>query len=79
MAVQARMKVDFVTDFGTHRQVKMSAVTTGDKTSPNYSFSKYTPQADLSMTITNPDAFNQFEVGKTYDLVFSPVEENADA
>ena len=79
MSVQARMKVDSITDFGAHRQVKMSAVTTGDKDSPNYSYSKYTPQAELSMTITNPDAFNQFEAGKAYDLVFSPVEENTHA
>ena len=72
MSVKARMKVDSILVCATHRFVKMSAVCSSDRESPNYSFSQATPQASLEMTITNPGAFAQFELGKEYDLVFSP-------
>ncbi len=77
MSVKARMIVQSILDLGTQKNVKMTAVTTGDSSSPNYSFSKYTPSATLEISITNPGAYNQFEVGKSYDLTFepTPVEE----
>lgn len=34
----------------------------------NVEWSKYTPVGDLTMTITNPDAFSQFVVGQDYFL-----------
>lgn len=30
------------------------------------SFSKYTPSANMTMCVTNPDVFGAFEVGKKY-------------
>lgn len=36
----------------------------------NGDWSKWTPQGDLSMTITNPDAIDQFEIGGVYKLTF---------
>jgi hypothetical protein len=40
----------------------------------NRDWSKYTPAGSLAMTITNPSAIDQFELGKEYYLDFTPVE-----
>ena len=70
MAVIARLKVSHITDFGGHREVFFEAVYSDDKKSPNYSFSKFTPQASMKMVITNPDAYEQFKSQGIYDLTF---------
>lgn len=49
--------------------VHMNAVSGED----NKSWSKWTPSGNLSISITNPEASKQFEVGKSYYLDFSPV------
>lgn len=81
MAVRARMrvvarneknwsigkKVDAV-------EVKLQAVYSEDQASPNYSFSQATPQGEVSMMITNPVAFEQFAIGQTFDIDFTPVD-----
>lgn len=36
----------------------------------NGDWSKWTPSGDLSITITNPAAIEQFEVGGVYSLTF---------
>ncbi len=36
----------------------------------NRDWSKYTPSGDLAMTITNPAAIEQFEIGEVYLLTF---------
>lgn len=38
----------------------------------NEAWSKATPQGELSMRISNPNAFGRFEPGKDYYLDFSP-------
>ncbi len=43
-----------------------------DPTNPNHSFSKATPCGSVNMTITNPAAAEAFEVGKVYDIDFTP-------
>lgn len=39
----------------------------------NKDWSKYTPTGELVMTITNPSAIEQFEVGAVYALTFDKV------
>jgi hypothetical protein len=39
----------------------------------NGEWSKYTPQGELSMTITNPGAIEQFEPGAVYSLTLDKV------
>jgi hypothetical protein len=51
-------------------EVKLQAVM-GDE---NKEWSKWTPSGLLTMSITNPEALAQFEVGKDYFLDFTPVE-----
>lgn len=43
-----------------------------DGTKQNADWSKYTPQGEISMMITNPAAIEQFELGKSYFVDFSP-------
>lgn len=78
MSVKARMTVLFVEDSTAGREVAMSAVYSADPNSPNYSFSTATPAACLSMLITNPDAFEQFGMGQTFDLLFTPHVEDSE-
>lgn len=41
----------------------------------NKEWSKYTPSGELRLTITNPEAYEQFKLGKPYYVDFSPAEE----
>lgn len=76
MAVRAKMTVtqnkpqadpEFV-------DVVLTAVYTTDPDDPNHSWSKYTPTGQIFMTITNPAAHSQFELGKTYFVDFTKAE-----
>ena len=49
-------------------EVTLAAVM-GDE---NKEWSQWTPSGNLSMTINNPKALEQFEVGKDYFLDFTP-------
>lgn len=40
----------------------------------NSQWSKYTPSGELHLTITNPEAYNQFVLGKAYLMTFTPEE-----
>ncbi|SDA48139.1 hypothetical protein [Sinorhizobium sp. NFACC03] len=40
----------------------------------NGDWSKWTPQGELSMTVTNPAAIDQFEIGAVYRLTFEKAE-----
>ena len=72
MTVRARLQCTLNADNGGEsRTVNFQPVYSSDPDSPNYSFSKATPSGFLSLTITNPDAFDQFEVGKVYDVDFA--------
>ena len=57
------------------RAISLQAVigTEGD----NAEWSKWTPSGSISMHITNPGAFEQFEEGKQYYVEFEKVEEAA--
>lgn len=71
--VSAKMRCTSVTIYPGEggREIKFSAVYSNDPASPNYSWSKYTPQGELSLRVTNPAAYNQFEPGKEYVLLFA--------
>ena len=73
--VTAKFKVSNVNDYGAYRQVHLSPVYSSDKASPNYSWSQATPSGKLEMTISNPGAFLQFAVGKTFFMTFEEVAE----
>jgi hypothetical protein len=76
MAVRAKMtcvmnKVD--AQYPDQQQVRLEAVySNGDDA--NASWSKDTPSGRLELSITNPEAFNQFVVGKTYHVDFTSAD-----
>ena len=72
MTVTAKFVCNSVTDYGNYRRIELSPVFSSDKSSPNYSWSQATPSGKLEMTITNPGAFEQFAVGKSFLLTFEP-------
>lgn len=45
-----------------------------DEDGDNAQWSKWTPSGSVAMAITNPAAHNEFEVGKSYFLDFSPAQ-----
>ena len=42
--------------------------------SPNFTFSQASPSGELKILITNPAAFEQFAVGQTFDIDFTPID-----
>lgn len=43
----------------------------------NGDWSKWTPQGEISMTITNPSAVEQFAIGEVYSLTFEKAPRKA--
>ncbi len=74
MAVRGKFKlvestqVDYNADV---RRLKFQAVC-NDGTEENAKFHKYTPSGEVSMTVDNPAASEQFEIGKQYYVDFTP-------
>ena len=52
--------------------IKLSAAYNNGK--GNEDWSRWTPQGEISMMVTNPAAIEAFELGKHYQIEFSPVE-----
>jgi hypothetical protein len=73
MTVRAKMTCESIekTDAET-RAVRLRPVTSDSP--ENASWSKYTPWGDVTLGITNPAAYDAFEVGKTYWVDFTPID-----
>lgn len=75
--VRGKFKLDQITQHSYNngaRTLKFNAVS-NDGTPENERFHKYTPYGDVTITVDNPRALEQFEIGKYYYLDFSPVPE----
>jgi len=73
MSVKAKFRVNSVEDFGTQKEVKMTAVygTEGE----NASYSKYTPSGQFTMRIDkDTSAFDYFQPGDEHYLTFEKAE-----
>lgn len=53
-------------------EVELHPVTSGSE--ENKGFWKYTPNGAIRMSITNPDAYNQFRIGQEFYVDFTPAE-----
>lgn len=84
MAVKAKFKCDSVTPYSwdegktiAGKNIGMTAVigynADGTRSDENEAWSEATPSGQLSMHISNPAAFEQFEEGKAYYLTFEEV------
>lgn len=77
--MRAKMKVASVEKFGDSEKLRFNAVSKNDGypsdgTDENNTFAKWTPQADLTITINNPDLIGQFIVGDVFYLDFTKTE-----
>jgi hypothetical protein len=45
-----------------------------DGSDEDNTFARWTPQADLSMSINNPNLIDKFEVGQKFYVDFTPAE-----
>lgn len=80
--MRAKMRVVEVKKWGdpaTQVNLTFAAVAKSTPYDPNGSdedntFSKFTPNASLQMTIQNPALLDKFEVGQKFYLDFSPAE-----
>lgn len=70
MSVRAKFKVQCITDWGSLKQIKLQAVFAGE-IPENQRYHKYTPSGELSITIDNPSASDQFKVGEEFYLDFT--------
>lgn len=79
--MRAKLKVTSVTKgpegFDPHERLTFAAVCkdgsyTSDGSDEDNTFSKFTPQADLSMVIQNPALLGKFEVGQKFYVDFTP-------
>lgn len=62
---------------GTPGQESVNVKLTAANGPQNQTWSKYTPSGDITLQITNPQAFNQFKLGQAYfvDFTESPLNE----
>lgn len=69
MAVRAKMTCSAITLSQSGREVKLLPV--GGDTPENKTWSQYTPSGQITMFVTNPAAYEQFELGKSYYVDFT--------
>lgn len=78
MKMRAKFKIEAVTVREHHDELILSAVSAGNYgpkgESEDNTFARYTPTANLTMTITNPELRGQFKPGTAYYLDFTPAE-----
>lgn len=85
MSVRAKMRVTGrhettgITKGGNVEQVTITLMPVyadqdGDDEA-NKQWSKWTPSGEVRLTITNPEAYNQFKLGKAYFVDFHDAEE----
>jgi hypothetical protein len=78
--MRAKMSVTDVEKSENHETVKFMAVCS-DETfgengeSENNTFSRWTPAADLSMIVTNPNLFGKLKEGDEYYVDFTPTKQ----
>lgn len=65
--IKAKFKCHSVTILENAQELTLSPVYGQDETD-NANWSRFTPSGCLKMVVTNPDAYNQIEVGKEYFL-----------
>ena len=78
-AMRAKMRVSEVHQFDEWENLKFRAVGRNDRypddgSDENNTYAKYTPSADLSITIQNPALLGQFHLGEEYYLDFTKAE-----
>jgi len=68
--VVSKQACNYGNNAGTIEQVKVELTPVMD--SGNSTWSKWTPGGSIQLTITNPEAYEQFKPGETYFVDFTP-------
>ena len=74
MTVRAKffLPINSEAEDDSYRTIHMSPITAD--TEENKAWSKYTPDGQLTMHVSNPAAFDQFEQGKEYYIDIQPAQ-----
>lgn len=77
--MRAKMKVSKVESGNGYEKLSFNAVCKSgpyppDGSDENNSFAKWTPTAELTMSVTNPDLFGKVKQGEEYYLDFTKAE-----
>lgn len=77
--MRAKMRVSAVTSHGTSEALAFSAVCKSDGypadgSDKNNSFARWTPLANLTMCVNNPELVGKFKVGDTFYVDFTPAD-----
>ena len=75
--MRAKFKVTSIAKFDTSERLQFAAVYKdgaypADGSDEDNTFSRWTPQADCSMTVNNPALFGKFAVGDKFYVDFTP-------
>lgn len=78
ITMRAKMQVSAVITNGGSEQLAFNAVCKSgaypaDGSDEDNSFAKWTPSAELKMTVNNPDLFGKFKVGDKFYVDFTEV------
>jgi hypothetical protein len=75
-SVRAKFRVSYLKKIHTggdpQGEVELTAVS--GKDGDNASWSKWTPTGKITMTITNPAAYNVFDPGREFYIDFTPAD-----
>lgn len=76
MSVVAKFRVNSITDYGYGRELNLSAVYEGPlgENEENKRFTKATPNGSIKMSVDNPYAYEQFNIGDEFYVHFEKVE-----
>jgi len=77
--MRAKFQVNKVEVFGSHEVLTFQAVCPPsfdpDGMHEDSSFARWTPTANASLTVTNPNLFGQFKQGDKFYVDFTPAED----
>ena len=74
MSVRAKFQLNSITNYAYGGKQLKFAVVYDTSTEENRRFTKATPSGQMEMTIDNPEAVAQFELGKFYYADCSPAD-----
>lgn len=78
--MRAKLSVTGITNYGTtsegltFKAVSKDGTYPADGSDEDNSFARFTPQADLTMVINNPDLLGKYKIGDKVYVDFSPAQ-----
>lgn len=70
--MNAKFRCAAVVPFEGGETLTFTAVYSADPNHENYTWSKWTPNGTLTLSVTNPALVGKYVIGKEYDLIVEP-------